>query len=103
MPVYEYKCTKCDTLFERIQTMMEEHISDCPECGSNRTDRIFSIPTIKVITDAELSQRMMGVPRQRINKARELRDDREKRHKSPESERDLVSNELHLPKKRRRQ
>jgi len=37
MPMYQYKCNDCETIFERHQRMIEPPIRDCPECqGSVR-------------------------------------------------------------------
>ena len=33
MPTYEYKCLKCGIRFERFQSITEEPIKTCPECG----------------------------------------------------------------------
>jgi putative FmdB family regulatory protein len=33
MPVYEYRCTKCEHLFERYQAVGEA-APECPTCGS---------------------------------------------------------------------
>ncbi len=33
MPTYEYECTKCGYRFEKFQSMTEEPIKTCPECG----------------------------------------------------------------------
>lgn len=33
MPTYEYECKKCGVRFERFQSMIEEPIKVCPECG----------------------------------------------------------------------
>ncbi len=32
MPTYDYKCGKCDHLFEVFQSMTDEPLKDCPEC-----------------------------------------------------------------------
>ena len=32
MPTYEYKCKKCEHLFERFQSMSDEPVKICPEC-----------------------------------------------------------------------
>lgn len=43
MPVYEYRCPKCDTDFElmrRINEMNEPAL--CPQCGS-KTERLVSV------------------------------------------------------------
>ncbi|WP_285906226.1 FmdB family zinc ribbon protein [Pseudodesulfovibrio pelocollis] len=33
MPIYEYQCTGCDTVFEEWQSGFEEREMACPECG----------------------------------------------------------------------
>ena len=33
MPTYHYKCTKCDHEFEQFQSMAEEPLDTCPQCG----------------------------------------------------------------------
>ncbi len=47
MPSYDYKCKECGKVFEVFR-----HFSDhdkeikCPNCGSDKAERIFSIPQI---------------------------------------------------------
>lgn len=33
MPLYDYYCERCDTVFETIRPMAERQTSECPECG----------------------------------------------------------------------
>jgi len=33
MPTYEYECKRCGVRFERFQSISEEPIKVCPECG----------------------------------------------------------------------
>lgn len=33
MPTYDYKCTKCNHVFEYFQSMNDEPLKICPECG----------------------------------------------------------------------
>ena len=33
MPTYDYKCTKCSHVFELFQSMKDDPIKNCPECG----------------------------------------------------------------------
>lgn len=33
MPTYEYECEACGHAFERFQSMSDEPIRTCPECG----------------------------------------------------------------------
>ena len=41
MPTYEYECRACGHSFERTQSMSEEAIKDCPECGKDVRRIIF--------------------------------------------------------------
>ena len=34
MPTYEYRCTACNTEFEKFQRMSDEPGAECPKCGS---------------------------------------------------------------------
>ena len=40
MPTYEYECSKCENLFEVFQSMTDERIKKCPECGG-KVSRLF--------------------------------------------------------------
>ena len=33
MPIYEYKCTKCDKQFEVTQKITDELLTECSSCG----------------------------------------------------------------------
>lgn len=33
MPTYDYRCHKCGHLFELLQSMKDEPIKVCPQCG----------------------------------------------------------------------
>ncbi|MDR2757999.1 MAG: zinc ribbon domain-containing protein [Spirochaetaceae bacterium] len=33
MPTYEYECKSCGYLFEAFQTMSEDPLTSCPQCG----------------------------------------------------------------------
>lgn len=42
MPIYEYRCSACRTVFEKLRPMTESDLTDvCPECGTV-SDRIMS-------------------------------------------------------------
>ncbi|KKN08361.1 hypothetical protein LCGC14_1057480 [marine sediment metagenome] len=41
MPIYEYKCEKCDTNFEELQTKNEKVV--CPGCGGTSLKKMFSL------------------------------------------------------------
>jgi len=43
MPIYEYKCRKCDKAFEISRSMTEaDRNVTCPSCGSSETERTYS-------------------------------------------------------------
>lgn len=43
MPFYDYKCSKCNSVFE-IEKGMKETPRDlkCPKCGSSKAKRVFT-------------------------------------------------------------
>jgi putative FmdB family regulatory protein len=43
MPLYEYRCEKCDKSFEMLRRMSEADTGvECPKCASKRVKRQFS-------------------------------------------------------------
>lgn len=46
MPLYEYRCKKCATVFERIQKFSDLPEADCPECNGS-SERLLSAPAIR--------------------------------------------------------
>ncbi len=34
MPTYDYKCVECNHTFEYFQSMNDDALSICPECGA---------------------------------------------------------------------
>ena len=42
MPLYEYKCQSCDQLFEELVGVNQAFAPKCPECGSDRCERVLS-------------------------------------------------------------
>ncbi|HEY94213.1 MAG TPA: zinc ribbon domain-containing protein [Dehalococcoidia bacterium] len=44
MPIYEYKCKKCDGKFEMLRGMFDSDDNiRCPECGEEHPERVFSV------------------------------------------------------------
>jgi len=41
MPTYEYHCDACEHNFDEFQSMSEEPLKKCPECGKKKLRRIF--------------------------------------------------------------
>ena len=42
MPLYEYECDNCGNHFEKIQSVHDAPIRQCPQCASDRVRKIFS-------------------------------------------------------------
>jgi len=45
VPLYEYKCAKCDHIYEKIQKFSDKPRAKCPECGG-AGKRQLSAPAI---------------------------------------------------------
>lgn len=43
MPIYEYRCGACDSVFEILQNINEENSVQCPHCGADHPERILSL------------------------------------------------------------
>ncbi len=42
MPIYEYRCSACDTVFERL--VRRDTQVACPSCESARVAKVISLP-----------------------------------------------------------
>ena len=42
MPIYEFKCSKCEEFFEVIVMGSDDNIISCPECDSKEFERVVS-------------------------------------------------------------
>jgi len=48
MPVYEFKCGKCEHLFEVMGSYAErEKAQTCPKCGSTEVKQAISLFSVK--------------------------------------------------------
>jgi putative FmdB family regulatory protein len=44
MPIYEYRCEKCGTKFEKFVRSISARIElRCPQCGSEEVRKVFSL------------------------------------------------------------
>jgi putative FmdB family regulatory protein len=41
MPTYEYECDACGHNFDEFQSMSEEPLKKCPQCGKKKLRRVF--------------------------------------------------------------
>ena len=43
MPIYEYKCQKCNDRFALLQSLYPtDHSTECPKCGSKEVKKALS-------------------------------------------------------------
>ncbi len=43
MPIYEYRCQKCETQFEQLIRDSEALLLRCPRCGAQEVNRLLSV------------------------------------------------------------
>ena len=48
MPIYEYKCSKCEHQFEVIQRFSDNPIQICPECNKKSVQKLVSAPSFRL-------------------------------------------------------
>ena len=46
MPIYEYRCKKCQHTFEKIQKFSDAPVKKCPECGGP-VEQLLSPPAVQ--------------------------------------------------------
>ena len=46
MPLYEYQCTKCKRLTEKIESVSGPHLKKCPHCGG-KVEQTLTAPAIQ--------------------------------------------------------
>jgi putative FmdB family regulatory protein len=42
MPIYEFKCSKCDLVFEKLFLTLSARDVNCPACGSEEVEKEYS-------------------------------------------------------------
>ena len=42
MPIYEYRCTDCDKVFEAMQKFSDDPIVECRFCSGTKVERLIS-------------------------------------------------------------
>ena len=42
MPIFEYHCVKCDTVFEKLVSGQAQKKYQCPKCNSMDTEKVLS-------------------------------------------------------------
>ena len=46
MPTFDFSCKKCGTVFEFARPFGSKTVPACPQCGSKRTEKQLSAPTV---------------------------------------------------------
>ena len=48
MPIYEYECRECGHVFDALQKMSADPLSDCPDCGKPELRKLLSAPNFRL-------------------------------------------------------
>ena len=48
MPIYEYKCSKCEHQFEIIQRFSDNPLESCPKCDQKSIKKLVSAPSFRL-------------------------------------------------------
>jgi len=46
MPIYMYRCTDCEHIFETQQRMTDDPLTDCPQCGGKIRRLVNSVGVV---------------------------------------------------------
>lgn len=48
MPIYEFECSACGHVFDRLQKISDPDPTDCPECGERKIHRRLTAPAFRL-------------------------------------------------------
>jgi len=48
MPIYEYQCQSCGHELEKLQRMSDAPLTDCPDCGEAKLNRLVSAAAFRL-------------------------------------------------------
>ena len=48
MPIYEYKCLKCEHQFEVFQSFSDNPVETCPACNRKTVKKLVSAPSFRL-------------------------------------------------------
>ncbi len=48
MPIYEYACKSCGHVFDALQKMSDDPLTDCPECDEPSLKKLLSAPNFRL-------------------------------------------------------
>ncbi len=48
MPIYEFECSACGNVFDRLQKLSDPDPDTCPECGKKKVHRRVTAPSFRL-------------------------------------------------------
>lgn len=48
MPIYEFECSACGNVFDRLQKLSDPDPEACPECGKKKVHRRVTAPSFRL-------------------------------------------------------
>jgi putative FmdB family regulatory protein len=48
MPIYEFECTACGAVFDRLQKLSDPDPTQCPDCGKETIKRRLTAPAFRL-------------------------------------------------------
>jgi len=51
MPIYEYECSKCNKVFEELQSFSDPDIKKCPFCKKPKLKKLISLSSFQLKGD----------------------------------------------------
>ena len=48
MPIYEYQCKSCGYVFDALQKMSDDPLTDCPDCAKPELRKLLSAPNFRL-------------------------------------------------------
>jgi putative FmdB family regulatory protein len=48
MPIYEFECTACGAVFDRLQKLSDPDPTECPECSKSSIKRRLTAPAFRL-------------------------------------------------------
>lgn len=91
MPIYEYRCLKCERQFELVRKFSDAPLSTCPECGGELKKLIS--PTSFVlkgsgwyVTDYPSAERKKAMGKEDKGKTKKEQDNKKENKKDKKTE-----------------
>ena len=48
MPIYEFECSACGNVFDRLQKLSDPDPDTCPQCGKKKVHRRVTAPSFRL-------------------------------------------------------